>query len=174
MSQKIITKPFKSGNKNESSWPPAMGTGGTGIYHIREGKLHEGPPPQREVYDKAPVVIGDSIKPYYHPKACTWVDSRSMLNRIDEACGTITTDKMIPPDPTNQKRLKEQRKKDRREAMLKAVAQLENGTAPLTEEQKYWCDIENQRIAQKYPNLDPFNCVGKKNDKRGKRYKKRG
>lgn len=174
-SQKIIVKPFKAGHEHESSWPPQCGTGGSGIYHFDKntGRVVEGPPPQREVYDTAPYVIQDSIRPYYHPKACAWVDSRKALKDVDRACGTITTDKMLPADPSEQKRKNAERKKDLHEAMHKAVAQLESGTAPLTDEQKALCAIENERISHKYPNLDPYNCVGKKNDKRGKNYRKK-
>lgn len=172
--QKITTKAYKAGNEKESSWPPACGTGGTGSYYMKDGKLVEGVPPPREVYDTAPVVIGDSIKRYYHPKMCRYTESRSELRCFDDACGTITTDKMIPADPSNQRRKDKERRKDLHEAMQKAVAQLESGTAPLTDDQKALCTLENERLAQKYPNLDPFNCVGKKNDKRGKKYRKRG
>lgn len=172
---KIQTRPFHFGDENESSWPPRFGTGGAGIYHRDKatGKVVEGPPPHTEVrYGEAPAIFTDTIEPYYHPGAEQWVDSRARLRDCDKATGCITTDKLQPADPSWAKEQERRRRKDLTECLHKAVAQVDAGTAPLTEEQRAACTRENERISSAL-GIDAFNVVGRKNDKRGKRWKRR-
>lgn len=87
-------------------------------------------------YGDAPYVIGDTIDAYYHPAAEMYVDSKSALRAMDKACGTITTDKKIPPNPSAAKERAKARRADIHKSIHAAVAQLKAGTAPLTEERR--------------------------------------
>ena len=174
MTEKIQTRIFQYGNEKESDWPPKFPTvkGFHGYFDREKQEFVEGSPPVRKVFDKAPVVIADTIDPYYHPKACITVDSRSKLRDIDNACGTITTDKLQPPNPSRQSELKAKIKKDRHEALHKAVAQIDAGTAPMSEETRELCKKQNEIVANALPGLDPFNAAGRKSNVKGKRYRK--
>lgn len=133
--------------------------------------LVEGYPPDKfPKYGEAPFVIQDSMSPYYHPASCTWVDSKSALRDIDRACGTVTSDKKIPPNKYREQYLKEERKKDMHNAIRKAVNDIDNNMAPLTEDVKEKCRQENERISR-LTGLDAFNVAGKKNGRRNKRRK---
>lgn len=181
MAEKIQTKPFQH-SKNEGSWPPLFGdrydpeTGeikGKGhICYVKDGELHEGPPPRPEVHDRAPYVIQDSIEPYYHPGICRVVDTRSGLRDADNACGTITTDKLIPGNKNATLQRQKELKEDRTKALHKAVADVDSGNAPLSEETRAICKQQNEILAAALPGLDPWNAAGHRSDKRGKRYKK--
>lgn len=172
---KIQTKSFRFGDEKESDWPPRYGTGEHGSFYwdSETRTFKKGVPPLRiKQYGAAPAIIFDSIEPYYHPAACVMVDSKSKLEQIDKACGTITTDKKLPPDPSEAKQRKARRSADLRECLHKAVAQIDNGTAKLTEQQRAVCQIENERISSAL-GFDAFNVVGRKNDPRGKRWKRK-
>lgn len=174
MGKEIKSRPFQFGDENEAAWPPRYGTGGTGSYYWdqKKHKFVSGAPPAREVYDTAPFVISDSLKgAFYHHGACKWTDSRSELRAIDKATGCITTDKQIPADPSEQRRLKRERREDGTKALLKSVAQIDAGTAPISEELQAKCDIQNEVISNAL-NMDAFNVVGKKNNAKGKRFKR--
>lgn len=126
----------------------------------------EGYPPDKfPKYGQAPYVIQDSIKPYYHPAACQWVDSRSVLRDVDKVCGTITSDSKIPPNKHREKQLKEERKRDMHEAIHRAVAMIDNNQAPLTEEVREKCKKENERISR-LTGMDAFNVAGRKNGRK--------
>lgn len=174
--EKICTRVFNYGNEKESSWPPKFGTGGAGIYHIDKstGELTEGYPKSNiQVFGKAPFVIQDSIEPYYHPAACKVVESRSALKHMDQACGTITTDKLIKTDAAGAKRRRDkERAKDVHESLQKAVAQIDNGTAPLSEETRALCERQNEIITSN-TGIDAFNALGRKTNTKGRRYGKR-
>lgn len=174
MSEKIQTKVFNYGNEKESEWPPRFGTRETGRFYWdkEKQKFCEGTPPRHPVYDRAPNIITDTIDEYYHPGACTFVDSKSRLRDMDKACGTITTDKKIPPNKQAKIDRERELAKDRHDALHKAVAQIDAGTAPMTEETRELCKRQNEIVASAMPGLDPFNAVGRRNNKRGKRYKK--
>lgn len=174
MTEKIVTRPFQYGNEKESDWPPKFPTvkGFKGYWDREKKKFVEGSPPRREVFDQAPAIIQDTMDPYYHPKACVMVDSKSKLRDIDNACGTITTDKIQPANPSAQNERKRQLKKDRHEALHKAVAQIDAGTAPMSEQTRELCKKQNEIVANALPGLDPFNAAGRKNNARGKRYRK--
>lgn len=171
---KIQTKPFCFGNDKESSWPPLYGSGDkTPMYWDKESNcLKAGHPPPRKVFANAPYVITDTIEEYYHPKACVYVDSKSKLRRIDDACGTITTDKKIEPDPSWQNEQRRLRHEDGHKALHKAVAQIDAGTAPLTEEMRAKCEQQNEIVSSAL-NIDAFNIVGKKNNAKGKKYRRK-
>ena len=133
-------------------------------------QIKEGFPPSKiDHFGDAPYIIGDEIRPYYHPGVCRVIESRSELRMADSVCGTITTDKKQEPNANFTKYQKEARKRDGKRALEKAVAMIDSGTAPLTEEVRAFCDRENERIA-KTTKLNPYNIAGKKNDKRGKKH----
>lgn len=173
---KIKTRSFQYGDEKESEWPPQFGTnkgGYVGYWDPIEQKMKEGyPPPKIQKFGEAPYVIQDEIEPYYHPSAQCMIDSKSRLKAVDKALGTITTDKKLPPNPSRMQAMKKEREKDIREAMLKSVAQIDSGTAPLNEEQREMCKRENERVSNLL-GFDAFNVVGRKNDPRGKKYRRK-
>lgn len=174
MTDKIVTRSFIFGDEKEAEWPPRYGTGKGGHWYWdkEQGKLIEGYPPATQKFDKAPFVIGDTIEKYYHPGTQRVTESRSELKQFDQACGTITTDKMQPASSSRQKAVMEGLKKDRREALFKSVAQVDNGTAPLSEETRQMCERQNEILAAALPGLDPFNAIGKVTNDKGRRYRK--
>lgn len=175
MTEKIRTRVFNHGDEKESSWPPLFGTGGAGVYHYRDGKLNEGPPPRPETYGQAPFVIQDTIEPYRHPATGQWVESRAALNAIDKACGTITTDKHQSAEPyakAREKRRREESKRDVHQAMRRAINDIDYGMAPLTEETKAKCAIQDEIVSERL-GFDAFNVAGKKDNPRGKKYRRK-
>jgi len=174
LSNKIQTKPYRAGDEKEASWPPLEGTYDTTpvYWDSDKKKLVKGYPPQRTKEVNAPYVIGDTMPDYRHPKTGQVIDSKSKLRRIDEANGTITTDKLIPASPTKQREREYQRKLDNHNALHKAVAQLDAGTAPLDEKTRAMCDATNERISSAL-NMDAFNVVGRKTNAKGKKYRRR-
>lgn len=175
MTEKIRTRTFNHGDKCESSWPSMYGTGGGGRYYWdKESQtFKEGNPPNpNPKLDQAPYYISDAMTPYLHPYTMQVVDSKSQLAKIDEKYGLITTDKKLDPNPAWQAQQERERANDRREAMLKAVAQVDAGTAPLSEETRALCEQRNDAIS-KALNFDAFNAVGRISNAKGKRYKHR-
>jgi len=172
----IKTKSFNYGNSCEAEWPTRFGTAEGGYYGYWDEKnkcLVDGPPPPREKkYGDAPYIITDTISDYYHPAALTYIDSKSRLRDVDKACGTITTDKLQPADKGAKKELDRLRRKDIHESMHKAVAQLDAGTAPLTEEVRSLCDRQNEIVSSAL-NFDAFNVAGRKKNGKGKRFRRR-
>lgn len=141
-------------------------------YQDKETKeFIEGFPPQVEKYGEAPFVITDTITPYYHPAAQVMVDSRKALMNLDKACGTITTDKKIPPDPTWQREQKKKRHELGVEALKEAVAKIDSGEVNLSEEMKIKCAQRNEQLSE-VMKIDAFNVAGRKTDARGKRFRK--
>lgn len=134
-------------------------------------KMVEGYPPQPQRYGTSAFVIGDTIDAYYHPGAGVWVDSKKALQNVDKATGCITSDRMQDPDPSRQKQLENERRLDACAAVDKAVEALDSGAVHFTEEQKAYHSEMNALYSHKH-GFDAFNLVGKKNDKRGKRYRK--
>lgn len=175
MSQQIKSKTLKRGHEHESTWPSEFGTLKEGRYHWdAETKTFKpgSKPTNIKKYSKAPMVLNDTIEPFRHPVNGKLITSKSQLKKVDEACGTVTTRERPPPAPQDlRKRLKEARAKERRAALDKAVAAIDNGMAPLSEETRALCAQENERISQKL-GFDAFNVAGRKNDKRGKRFKR--
>ncbi len=175
---KIQTRVFNYGNECESDWPPVYGVARSegsfvGYWDKETQTFKEGYPPNpNPKYGEAPYVIQDSIEPYKHPAAGVVVDSRSKLNMIDKVCGTITTDKMQSADSSWQRQRRAERLKDSHEALHKAVAQVDAGTAPLSEETRALCEARNAQVADALPGLDPFNAVGRVTNPKGKRFKK--
>lgn len=172
----IKSRVFQYGDDCESDWPPKYGTsqgrGSFGYWDSNLKKFVEGAPPQRQKHGEGPYIIGDTIDKYYHPGACQWTDSRSKLKALDKDTGCITTDKKLPPDPSWQKQRQRERQEDSRKALFKSVAQIDAGTAPLTEETRQLCERQNELLSSAL-NFDAFNVAGKKNNAKGKRYKRR-
>lgn len=150
--------------------------GSTWYYFDEESlKFVEGYPPAKvKTYAQAPMFISDTIKPYYHPAAQKVTDSRSELAALDKAHRTITTDKPLEASTFSNFRKENERKRraDARESLLKAVAQVDNGTAPLSEETRAKCARQNE-IVSKALNFDAFNVAGNKRNKKGKKYGRR-
>jgi hypothetical protein len=145
------------------------------VYYWDSGKqkMIEGYPPQRNVkYGEAPFVITDTIDPYFHPAVNRWVESKRGIDEIDRACGTITTDKEILPDERVIKERKRQERKDLASACEEAIARLDNGTHTVPEDVRAMCDIQNRVIAEG-TGWDCYNLTGRKNDKRGYKYRGR-
>lgn len=175
MSEVIKTRIFNHGDEKESEWPSMFGTGESGHFYWdeEENKLKEGFPPRKtNFYGYAPNIIVDSISPYYHPAAEAYVDSRSKLQKIDKTFGTITTDKKLAPDPREQIERNRRRREDGTRALHRAVAQIDAGTAALTEEQKAKCSLQNEIVSNAL-NFDAFNAAGRKDDPRGKKYRRK-
>lgn len=110
----------------------------------------------------------DSMEAYRHPATGLWVDSKSGLRNMDEASGTITTDRRLAPSNARQIENKKKRKVENLAELEKIVAQIDSGNAPLTPELKERCKLENERIT-KASGFDAFNVAGRKDDPNGKR-----
>lgn len=182
MSEKIQTRIFNYGNEKESSWPAKFGTStilgenqGGGLFHIDEatGELADGyPPPKVKKRGRAPAIIMDSIEPHYHHGACMWTDSKTGIRDMDKASGMVTLDHPLKGDKSHLKRLKDERRKDLHESMLRAVEDVKNNNTPLTEEQKAACAISDD-ITAKALNWDCYNVGGIKGNKKGKPFKRK-
>lgn len=173
---KIQSRIHQYGNEKESKWPPQYGTGEHGVFYWDSDtkEFKEGRPPLKiKRYGQAPFVITDTIEPYYHPGVCKTTSSRKELQEFDRATGTITTDKMIPANPSRFKENKRRRHEDVIASTRKAIADLDNGTAKLTEEQRAACQLRNETIAAAIPDFDPFNAAGRISNEKGRRYKER-
>lgn len=167
---KIMNRPHKGGDEKESRWPPVTPKGDTGTFYWdkEKRKFIEGyPPSKNHKFGEAPYVIQDTMDKQYHPAACKWTDSRQDWEDMDKACGTFTSGKKQPPDPTWHNEQKKKRHKDIREAMQKSIAQLDSGTAPLTEETREMCKRQNEILAS--AGFKPYNVAGKKNNKKGRK-----
>ena len=175
MSQKIQTKPMIRGHENESSWPSEFGTAQSGRYHWDpETKTFKpgSKPTGIKQYAKAPYVISDTInQPFRHAASGELIESRSQLKATDKACGTITSGEPLPPAPNRRAERKKLIDADRKAAQLKAVAAIDNGTAPLTEETRALCERQNEILSNAL-NFDAFNVAGRKSNGKGKRFRK--
>lgn len=147
----IRSKVPSYGHKNEGSWPPMEPQGERGFFWVGDdGKITDEPPRRPiKIYDKAPYIITDEIDPFYHHAAKTIVTSKAKIRDIDRVCGTITSDKLLPPDPSEAIARKKARDKDKLESVKKAIAQLRNGTAPLTEEKREQCRRMDEALSHK-------------------------
>lgn len=175
MTEKIVTRPFNYGDDNESEWPPKFGDRESGhFYYDKETRqtIKGFPPTKIQKFGDAPYIIGDTIDQYFHPGAGMWTDSKSGLRNLDKSTGCITTDKMIPADNSAKKQREAERKKDGHEALHKAVAMIDAGTAPLTEETRAMCERQNE-IVSKALNMDAFNVAGRKTNAKGKRFRRK-
>jgi len=174
MDKKIKSKILQRGHEHESDWPPIYGEGSRGCFwYDTEAKCMTQEPPARPIsYGCAPAIIQDTLKTaYYHPGACKWTESRSELNALDQKTGTITTDKKIPPSPTQKRQRDYERLQDIKEAQQKAIAAIDNGSAKISEETQAICDEENERIT-KATGVDAFNIAGKKRNDKSRRLRK--
>ena len=144
----------------------------TYYYCKQTKKVVEGYPPSENVrYGQAPYIIGDTITPYRHPASGQWVDSRSALQQIDRATGTITTDKKLAADPSSARQREARRRADWKRCMKTAVEQIDAGTAKLDEQTRQLCDRQNEIISSAL-GFDAFNVAGRKKNVRGKKYRK--
>ena len=171
----IKTKIFNRGDSCESTWPSDYGTRESGRWYWDESKqkmVKGNPPIRHEKSADAPMIIMDSIDPYYHPAAGIWVESRSQLAMCDKATGSITTDKLIPADSSQKKAREAARRKDLTECLHKAVALVDSGNAPLTEEVRQLCERQNELTSQRL-NFDAFNVAGRKTNGKGKKYRRK-
>lgn len=121
----------------------------TTTYHIDEqtGELKQGYPPSKiKTYGKAPYVITDEMKPYYHPAAERVVTSKKKLAELDNLCGTITTDKFqnAPKDPIVRRQ--KERHQDIHKAFRKAVEQVRSNNVPLSEETRALCRQKDEQL----------------------------
>ena len=172
---KIQTRIFNYGDEKEADWPPPYGSQEKGLFYFDKEtqKMVRGlPPDPHPKLAEAPYIIQDTIDKYYHPAAEKWVDSRSQLKTIDKVCGTITTDKKLEPDSSWARENKRKRREDLHRSMRKAIAQLDAGTAPLTQEVREKCERQNEIVSEAL-GLDAFNVAGRKNNAKGKRFRKR-
>lgn len=172
---KIRSRIINRGDRCESTWPPDEPSRDGGLFHwdSESQTFKEGPPPIRiQKFGEAPFIIQDTITPYRHPATGEWIDSRSRLSVTDRVTGCITTDKKLEPDPSWANEQRRKRQEDSRRALYKSVADIDNGNAPLSEETKAICAAENERVSSLL-GFDAFNVAGRKDDRRGKKYRKR-
>lgn len=145
------------------------------MYHLdkKTGEMVPGvPEPEFEPFGEAPYIQLDSMPAYRHPATGIVTDSRSALRQMDAATGTITTDRKQAPNKSRSLELRKQLDKDRHEALHKAVAQVDAGTAPLSEETRHLCEIQNKIVSDAL-GFDAFNVAGRKKNEKGKRYRRR-
>lgn len=148
-----------------------MGT----FYHwdADDQKFKEGPPPCKlKIYGQAPYVISDTTDWYRHPATGVHTNSKSRIRDMDKATGCITTDKKLPPNPSRRIENERRRRKDATESLHRAVAMVDAGTAKLTEEVRAKCDQQND-IVSKALNFDAYNAVGRKNNPKGKQFRRK-
>lgn len=174
---KIQSRPYEHGDPKEcTSWPPKFprkDVKGTWYWDEEKREMVRGlPPPKHNEFGRSAYIISDSMEAYRHPASGELIESKSRLKKVDHMFGTITTDKKIPPDPTKAKQLERERHEDLRKSFRKSIAAVDAGTAPLTEEVRAKCAITNE-IMSKALGFDAFNVAGKKNDPRGKKYRRR-
>lgn len=147
----IRSKVPNHGHEKEGSWPPMEPQGEKGFFWLDEnGNISDRPPePKHNIFGRAPYVIQDSIDGFIHQASGEWIESRARLRDTDKVCGTITTDKLQPPDPTWQQ---EQRKKaiqDKKESVRKALGALRSGNSPLSEEKKALCKEWDRQLSER-------------------------
>lgn len=165
---KIISKiPDYTGDK-VGTWPSMEPVGDKGYFRIDKstGKLTDEPPePLGNCFGRAPTVIQDSIEPYYHPRLERYVDSRSKLEMVDKALGTITMGKDEKPSITPQQireRIRKEHREDIKQARLKAMAKLDaEGGFTRDEKLKAACKERNEQIANQL-GRDTIEHDGKK------------
>lgn len=149
MSEQIRSKLFNFGHEKEGSWPPQFGNGKGGFWRVGEdGKLTDEPREFREV--NAPYVIQDSIDAYRHPGSGQVITSRKALSDTDKACGTITTDKQQPADPTWANEQRKLRMKDRKEAKKRALEEVNAPGFALPEKLRHECAEKDQELSRKW------------------------
>ncbi len=170
----ITSRPISTDDEKCSSWPPLEPSGEPGFYfwNPETQSFQDTPVNKVQVFGEAPNIITDSMDAYKFPVTGETIDSKSKLRRLDKLHGTITSDKKIAPDPTWQNDQRKARDVDRKVARHKAIAQLDSGVAVLPEAAREVCARENERIS-KALNFDAFNVAGKKNDRRGKKYRRK-
>ena len=136
----------------------------------KEGCLKEGyPPPAVEFprYGEAPLYISDEMRPCRHPMTGQVIESRKAWAQTNKATGCIDCSEPIH----KKERSKEEKDKDWMQAMEKAIAQVDSGTAPLSEAQREACKRHNEAVSKEY-GIDANNILGRKNTSGKKRHRK--
>lgn len=134
-------------------------------------ELKEGFPPLKiKVYGRAPMFLSDGMRPTCHPATGQVIESRKKWAETDKITGCITLPKHEPPRDLSRERAEKEKVK-RKEAMLKAVAQIDAGTAPLNEEQRALCRIQNDIVSDAL-GFNAHDVVGRKNSESGKKYRR--
>lgn len=148
----IRSKVPNYGHEKEGTWPPREPQGEKGFFWLdEEGNISDRPPERKyNLFGKAPYIVQDSIDGFIHQASGEWIESRARLRETDKACGTITTDKLLPPDPTWANEQREKRKRDKIEAHRKALNDLRTfGDGALPEERRHECKEMNAALSQR-------------------------
>ena len=174
---KITSRPYEHGDPKEcTDWPPKRpkeDAKGTYYWDSEKREFVRGsPPPRVNQFGRSAAIHGDSIPAFYHHGACRMVDSRQEAERLDAMTGTRTSDVKIGPDKAAIAEKKKAFDKERKEVLVKAAADLDNGNVKLTDEVKAKCVERNEALSQAY-GMDFFNVTGRKTDERGRKYRKR-
>lgn len=161
---KIQSKIYQP-NENEGTWPAQRPSGEKGFFWVdKDGNLTEDPPePQGNQFGTSAYVIQDSITPYYHPRLEKYVDSRSKLEMVDKALGTITMGTNEAPSVRQseiKKRIRDEMREDRKVAREKALAKLDANMVPMDEKKKAVCKDRNERLSHQL-GMESFKHNGK-------------
>lgn len=177
MTEKIRTRTFQYGNEKESEWPPIFGTakgqGFQGYWDIETQSFKEGRPPNRNhKFGDAPMYISDEMPETRHPKTGEMVSSRSKWNQIDKATGCFTTGSKEDSGAIKKKKNIEAEDRDMLNRIDRAVAMIDDGTAPLSEKTRELCKQENERLSSTL-GFDAGNVLGRNKNARTKRYSRK-
>lgn len=124
-------------------------------------KFIEGyPPDPNPKFGVAPMFFSDEMPRMRHPKTGEVIDSRSRWRRVDKANGCITTS---PTEKINRRPRKDYRQKsdEMMAAINKTIAQIDSGTAPMSEETRERCRQQNDLMSSAL-NFDAHNVLGRK------------
>jgi hypothetical protein len=174
MTQKIMSRPITSGHEHESEWPPREAAAEPGRYYwdaaTRTFKRGHKPDTTPR-YGEAPLVSTGNLTPQRHPMTGEVIDNLQKWEAADKATGCFTSgsDERAPDRRAEHAR---KRQEDYRQAREKAIAQIDNGTAPLTEETRELCRIQNDVVSNAL-NFNAHDVVGRKDSRNGKRLRKK-
>lgn len=143
-----------------------------GWYNKATRKMVDGDPPQEPKFGEAPFVSMGTIRPQRHPMTGEVIDSVRKWDETDRitGCHTSGTRQVVK----RKERSEEDIKRDLDQAMERAINDIDNGTAPLSEEMKAACAKRNEEITKRC-GFDAFNALGKKNgNRRSKAKRSRG
>lgn len=174
---KIQTKTFNYGNEKESAWPPKYGTnegrGYHGYFDSERGEFVEGDPPSRTANrGKAPMFISDTMPETRHPGTGEVVDSRSRWQAIDKKNGWVTTGSKEDTGTTKRHRDIKAEDADMIGRIKRAVNDIDNGTAPLSEKFREQAKRQDELISS-HLGFDAGNVLGRRRNGRTKRYSRK-
>lgn len=115
------------------------------------------PPDPNPKFGQAPIVTMGTITPMRHPGTGQIIDNVRDWDLADKMSGTYTTTKreaVRRPDRSAEIR------RDMDEAFEKAIADVDNGNAPLTEEMKAKCKEQNEFLSKQL-GIDAQNAFGR-------------